>query len=282
MPVIFLICPTLITLVYFSQGTGWSSDAVVNQPYITSLVLAAMKEPGPFIMIGSMDSGDVRAYQYALDNPANVVAVVPVVMSGVSEFTTLGRFKGWTDNQVISYAKSTLYSRLTIGNVINFFGVSWGLIAAFAPPSAGYVPQSKAYESIFLNIYNERQWITNCNYLYEGYLNPGSDFVGESIWITNPNLSQDIPVIAFDQFLSPADISKLCASGSSEDCQLQSFTYNLTISTYHTVMARNPKNRLNLCTTCNATLGNSFVVDQEGNIPWFADTLMKQVGDIKI
>jgi hypothetical protein len=38
------------------------------------------------------------------------------------------------------------------GNLINFFGVSWGIISAIVPPSPAYQPQARAYESTFLNI----------------------------------------------------------------------------------------------------------------------------------
>ena len=51
-----------------------------------------MNEPGPFIMIGSMDGGPDRVYQYALEHPHNVVAVVSAAISGgpseVSAVTT--------------------------------------------------------------------------------------------------------------------------------------------------------------------------------------------------
>ena len=49
-----------------------SDPVVADQPYITAEVIKALNEPGPFFMLGTMDDGDVRAYTYALDHPANV------------------------------------------------------------------------------------------------------------------------------------------------------------------------------------------------------------------
>ena len=51
--------------------------------------------------------------------------------------------------------------------MINFFGVSWGLIALIGA-DASYVPASRAYESAFLNTFNEKQWATNSHILWLG------------------------------------------------------------------------------------------------------------------
>ena len=40
---------------YDMPGTGWSDFAVTLQPLITSQVIQAMNEPGPFICLGTMD-----------------------------------------------------------------------------------------------------------------------------------------------------------------------------------------------------------------------------------
>jgi hypothetical protein len=40
---------------YDMPGTGWSDPAVTLQPLITSQVIQAMNEPGPFICLGTMD-----------------------------------------------------------------------------------------------------------------------------------------------------------------------------------------------------------------------------------
>ncbi len=135
---------------------------------VTKLVMAAMGEEGPFVMMGNMDGGDIRAYQFALDYPQKVVAVVPIVMSQVGEFTSYGSYYGWSEDKIIQNAKFTLASRASFANIINFFGVCWGVIAAISPPSVNYRPTKYAYESAFLNIYNERQWVTNTNIDYAG------------------------------------------------------------------------------------------------------------------
>ena len=65
---------------------------IVNNPQISAQVMEAMGEPGPFLMLGTMNDEDIRAYQYALDNPANVKAVIPVAFSGTNEFTNYQTF----------------------------------------------------------------------------------------------------------------------------------------------------------------------------------------------
>jgi hypothetical protein len=57
-----------------------------------------------------------------------------------------------TDAAMLTYAKQQLKSRLMFGNLINFFGVAWGLIPAFAPPSPDYRPAALAVESTALNL----------------------------------------------------------------------------------------------------------------------------------
>jgi hypothetical protein len=49
--------------------------------------------------------------------------------------------------------------------MINFLLVSWGLIAAIVPTSQTYQPRERALEHLFLNILNEKQWLTNSNIL---------------------------------------------------------------------------------------------------------------------
>jgi hypothetical protein len=71
--------------------------------------MSAMGEEGPFIMIGSMDAGDVRAYQFALDHPDKVVAVVSASMSGVSEFGTVS---------ILCFAVHRSHHQLKVSNVM--------------------------------------------------------------------------------------------------------------------------------------------------------------------
>lgn len=273
---------------YDMPGTAWSDPMIPNQPQITHQVIQAMGEPGPFLCIGSMDSGDERCYNYALQYPDNVKAVIPVSFSPYQEFTFYGNFYGLNSAEVTAVAKETLAQRLSAGNAINFFGVSWGVIAGIAT-SPAYVPHNLEYESDFLNLYNEKQWSTNCYYLYKGVLNPSgslsgtSQFVGETVWASNPNLNASIPVIGYAFYQSEEYLQNQCIAygypPSSKDCSYLYYIYNTTFEFNKQVIARNPLSRLVVCTNCS---GYSFVMDQQDNIPWFAQTLMSNVGDITI
>ncbi len=263
---------------------------MADQPQITELVMEAMGETGPFVMMGNMDGGDMRAYQFALDHPDKVVAVVPVVMSQVGEFTAYGTYFDWSDDKINQYAKYMLSSRVLFANIINFFGVCWGLISVIVPPSADYRPKKYAYESTFLNIYNERQWVTNTNIIYAASKDPQASnylFVGESVWLTNSSLSSAIPVLSYDLYVSDKDLYDTCDSmqfsHSSSDCQFYFYLYNQTISNYNAIIARNPsKNTLTLCTNCTTPGNNAFLIDQDTNIEWFVDSLMQQIGSITV
>lgn len=61
--------------------------------------------------------------------------------------------------------------RMHLGNLFNFFGVSWGIIAAVVQ-NKDYVPQYRAYESLFLNILNEKQWAWQSSALYFAQQDP--------------------------------------------------------------------------------------------------------------
>jgi len=69
-------------------------------------------------------------------------------------------FNNWTTAETRAYASKTLAGRMTTGDIIRGFGAAWGVIPLFAPPPASYVPAAHARESIFLNIWNEKQWTT--------------------------------------------------------------------------------------------------------------------------
>ena len=268
---------------YDMPGTGWSDAALVNNPVITAQVIEAMNEPGPFLILGNMDDGDQRAYQYALDHPENVKAVIPVVFGDADEFSQQANFYGWAEEETLAVAASTLQQRMYTGDFINAIGVCWGIIPFFAT-NPTYVPQEKAAESIFLNIYNEKQWTTNINVLYNGVHQPSRWVSKHSLWAQRTDLDPAIPVFGFRLDLTTDQLLQQCIdfgyAVDSIECEFVFYDYNTTRTFNEAVVARNPLSRLFACTSCEGT--NAFVINQEANIPWFAETLMTAVGDIRV
>jgi len=188
----------------------------------------------------------------------------------------------------ISMARAVSASRMTFGNVINFFAVSWGLISVFIQDGA-YQPANKAYESHFLNVLNEMQWSTNCNYLYQATLNPQSvtGVVGPTFWISAEakTLPTHIPVFGFTLGQTTEQLNEQCKAYSyaigSKDCNYLFYSYNTTMQTDIEIVSRNPASKLFVCwDECKTANGNGFVINQESMIPWFAQTLWGAIKDI--
>ena len=132
--------------------------------------MEALGEPGPFICLGSMDGGDERCLRYCSTNPSNCRAVVPVGFGAAREFQSyVDYYDGGHTKQLhtkqLELVKNTCAARKGAGNMINVLLVSWGLIAAIVPTSQTYQPRERALEHLFLNILNEKQWLTNSNIL---------------------------------------------------------------------------------------------------------------------
>lgn len=89
-------------------------------------LLAAQNEPGPFILLGDMDNGPDRIYEYALAHPATVAALIPMQFC-IPEMLTYQMFHNWTYSQTRSYAQATLLQRRTFGDLIRGFGAVWGV-----------------------------------------------------------------------------------------------------------------------------------------------------------
>jgi hypothetical protein len=83
-------------------------------------------EPGPFILLGDMDGGPDRIYEYALSQPGNVKALIPMQYC-IPEMTTYQLVHNWTYSQTRSYARETLMQRRTAGDIIRGFGAMWGV-----------------------------------------------------------------------------------------------------------------------------------------------------------
>ena len=115
-------------------GTGWSDARIVNQPQITAQVVEA------FICLGSMDGGDVPCLKYCSSNPRMCRAVIPITFGSSGEFQDYFDyyFAGDAESQQAP-VKTTCTCCKGMGNVINFFAVSWVII-----PSVMAAPE---YES---------------------------------------------------------------------------------------------------------------------------------------
>jgi len=261
-------------------GTGWSDPAIALQPLITKLVISAMNEPGPFICLGSMDDGDQRCNIFCSDNPTMCSAVVPVSFGSPAEFQLYCNYYGCSYDEQVALTKQTCLERMTFGNIINFFGVSWGLVKSIIT-NPSYVPSTLAHQSLFLNVLNEKQWSTNSAILYECSKDPLSSlgWIGNSSWFDSSySLSQNIPVFGFTLGMTTEQLNEQCSNYgyalNSQDCSYLFYTYNYIISLDKAIIARNPLSQLTICyDECVAANGNGFLINQESMIPWFADTL---------
>lgn len=267
---------------YDMPGTGWSDPVVPNQPVITKQVMDALNERGPFVMLGSMDDGHVRAYQFALDYPDLVTAVVPINFNNDTEFTSTARYYGYSHQETVDLARSTYLRRMLTGDVYNFFGVSWGLIELVIKPDPLYQPAERGLENLFLNLYNEKQWVTNCNFLYNGYMDPvGSGLLSYSLYSTNPNLDPRIPIIGFALAQSDEQLVSQCLTQGlapdSPQCGFIFDTYYSNLKFNQNVVSRNPLSKLILCYNCYAPYGNGFIINQYSNIPWFSQNLIESL-----
>jgi hypothetical protein len=83
-------------------------------------------ETGPFILLGDMDGGPDRIYEYALARPENVVALIPMQYC-IPEMLGYQRFHNWTYEQTRAYAKATITQRRNAGDIIRGFGAVWGV-----------------------------------------------------------------------------------------------------------------------------------------------------------
>lgn len=239
-----------------------------------------MNEPGPFICLGTMDDGDQRCYIFCSENPSMCSAVVPVAFGSPAEFQLYCNYYGCSYDEQVALTKQTCAERMTLGNVINFFGVSWGLVNSIIT-NPSYEPHSLAHQSLFLNLLNEKQWSTNCAVLYQCAKDPlaGLGWIGNSSWFDSSyTLSQSIPVFGFNLGMTTSRLNEQCNNYGyaigSEDCNYLSYVYNYIVTLEEEIVARNPSSQLTLCfDECVAANGNSFLIDQDSMISWFADTL---------
>ena len=210
---------------YDPPGTAWSGYVTTRIPApVTCALMDAMGEDGPFVMLGTMDDGPARIYEFALQRPEKVHALVPM-QYGPPEFMTLAAYRGWDASTAASVAVTTLTSRLALCDVIRGLAVQWGLMPLFVPLDANYTLAATQGEKLFLNLYTEKQWTTQCFYLYEQISNPHTLLLSPDIWTRNRTLAPSIPVFALEN--APPIESQCAAAGfplNSDDCNLLNFT----------------------------------------------------------
>ena len=191
------------------------------------------------------------------------------------------------------YAKSILSFRLDAGNLINFFGVGWGLVNSIIT-NPDYEPKAQAKESLFLNVLNEKQWSTNINVVYASLVdisNSESEWL-QPIWLDPDNaLPASIPVIGYGIKYTNAQLDQQCKDFgylvSSKDCGYVYWVYNQTIANNYAIVntlsvgggGGRSSSQLILCETGCPSKG-SFFLNQGSSIGWFAETLAQAVQNI--
>ena len=283
---------------YDMPGTGWSSAALaygqsgLDSVQLTTRIMDAVGETSPVICMGSMDDGPGRCLKFCLAYPPRCVAVVPVGWAAPGEFYGYGQYYGLSSSVLQEYAKSILALRLNAGNLVNFFGVGWGLVNSIIT-NPDYVPKAQARESLFLNVLNEKQWSTNCNVIYENLVDiASSEWLQPSIWLNPDNaLPASIPVIGYGMKYTPAQLNQQCKDYgyplNSKDCGYIYWIYNQTIANDYTIVNTlsvgggpgRPNSQLILCETGCPAKG-SFFLNQGSSIGWFAETLAQAVQTI--
>jgi pimeloyl-ACP methyl ester carboxylesterase len=261
---------------YDYPGCGWSSYAVsVSQPALLTQLATALNEPGPFILIGTMDGGPERVYAHALAHPSQVVAVVPIAW-GVGEFIAYQQTRNLSDAQALNYAQSTVAGRRLFGNIIRGLGVSWGLMNAFVPPSSTFVPQSRVAEKDFINLYTEKQWTTQVMILADQVARPAQLLVPD-LWETNRTLAATIPV--FDFFNQP-NVTAQCIQNRyaipSADCDVLFHADALNRAKNEAMVNMTAGSELVVCNDCKGFLSG------DGNLSWLVSNLMRLVGNITV
>lgn len=184
-------------------GTGWSRLSPDVQPValpnaeLTHSLMAAMGEPGPFVLVGTMDDGAQKIYAFALAHPDNVAALVPM-QYGVNEFLASAAYYNWTQQYTAQQATATLRSRLALADAIRFLAVPWGLMSALAPSSPTFVPAGWQAECHFLNLQHEGQWDMQARVLAAQAASPATTVLAPDLWAANRSLASHIPVLAID------------------------------------------------------------------------------------
>lgn len=206
---------------YDYPGCGWSGfETDISQPMILDKILTEINEAPPFVLVGTMDGGPERIYDYALKFPQNVKALFPIDYNpGPSEMQVYKMIRNYDEKEANSYATLTLTGRMKLAEIICSLAVQWGFMSIFAPMGNDYVPAELQREKLFLNLYNEKQWNTQYQYLTKQVKNITEAFYYD-LWATNPGIDSNIPVFWIYNNLN---MTRQCAESklSEKDCDEQ-------------------------------------------------------------
>ena len=227
-------------------GTAWSplrepADQVdAHAPARQRALMLASGEPGPFVLLASMDGGAERIYGFALSYPELVAALIPM-QYGPPEFTGYAARRGLAadDPGVLAYARAQIASRLALCDVIRFVGVPWGLMPLLTPGSPRFVPRDLQGECHFLNLHHEGQWDMQCRILAAQVRAPATTAT-PSQWTSNRSLAAAIPVLALGNFYSDGGV---CASqgAAGEGCEVLRLTTALGRAFMRNMTTRTPR-----------------------------------------
>ncbi|KAI9021381.1 hypothetical protein DFJ74DRAFT_672729 [Hyaloraphidium curvatum] len=259
---------------YDYPGTGWSgyatSGSQTGEPIIGQLA-RAMGEPGPFVLVGTMDGGPERVYDYALREPEMVAGIV-VLGYGPGEFPTYAAARGMPHDETVKYAAATLRGRLALGNAILAVGVPLGLMPLLVPHDPDYVPKELEGEKRFLNLLNDKQWATQADYLRRAAENPETQF-RPSLWDCNRTLDARIPVLVLAE--KPDGEERCRRMGLPPDgaeCRYVIKEAEMAREFLERMAAVVPKGRLALCEGCEGFLTGG------SNMEWTVREIMGSFG----
>jgi pimeloyl-ACP methyl ester carboxylesterase len=296
---------------YDMPGIGFSSFAVKGQREfgeggngnLMSTVMDAIGEKGPFLLIGSMDGAGDRVYDFALRHPEKVSAVVIANDAAVLNEWALWAAASRPDGKPVSpkatvdYARSTLKGRLGAGWAMAF-GACWGLIPLFAPPNPAYVPQRRAREKVFLDVWTEKSWTANVFSGIVQSLEMSDDELLAPRVFANRSIDPDIPVVVmmWNDTRAPYGCVQPPSSSSSEKggggggggggfgpssdlCRQQEKERKILWAEARAVASVNNVSRLVVsegddCVDCVS----GFDINQNGNIGWFVAQVVGSLG----
>ena len=264
---------------YDYPGCGSSGYAVgTRQPALLDQVVAALGEPGPFLVVGTMDGGAERIYEYALAHPSDVAALLPISY-GLGEFPAYQAVRNLSDDDAQSYAAATLAGRRAFGNVILAMGVQWGLMGLFVGPTASFVPADRQAEKLFLNLFTDKQWTTQVNVLASQVADP-TIVCAPSLWAANRTLAAHIPVIDF--FNRPNMTARCIQYGyaaDSVDCGYLVSEDALSLAFNEAMVSMTANSELIPCDDCE---GDGAYLSGNDNLPWLVENIMRTVGNITV
>jgi pimeloyl-ACP methyl ester carboxylesterase len=259
---------------YDYPGCAWSGYGIPNQPDVTAQLIEEMREPGPFILVGTMDGGPDRIYQYALEHPENSAALIPISW-GANEWFGYQQYNQWSYDHIKNYAQAQVAGRRALGDVIRAIAVQWGIMPLFVP-SSEFTPPNMQYESEFLNLFNEKQWTTQVQYLSDQVANPDT-ILTPDLWVTDTSLQSSIPVFVFANNVS---VAQQCSDSQyppdSDNCKILAQQNQLNINLNQAMASMTPGSRVIMCQDCQGQLS------QNANIPWIVQHILQLVGGMEV